>query len=99
MTPEQNLAQAVLEEAVVRLNRYARGQTVGAAREYQEVKAWFEDANDDYLYAFPSVCQILGLDPSAVRGRVFQDLASALALHTGHHTRRPKKRIEAEGRV
>ena len=75
-SPAQALARAILEDAVTCLFRYAKGKRVKVRSEFEEVRQWFESPDDEYLYAFCSICQILGYSPSAARAEVFHTLHS-----------------------
>ena len=75
-SPAQALARAVLEDAVMCLFRYGKGKRVNVNPEFEEVRQWFESPDDEYLYAFRSICQILGYSPSAARAGIFNTLHS-----------------------
>jgi hypothetical protein len=69
MTPELRLFHAVLEQALLDLDRTRhRPQRRGAKA--AEVQRWFQSHDTTWPFAFESVCATLGLDPSAVRRRV-----------------------------
>jgi len=75
-SPAQSLARAVLEDAVTRLFRYAKGKRVKISPEFEEVREWFESPDDEYLYDFCNICKILGYSPSAARAGIFHTLNS-----------------------
>jgi hypothetical protein len=66
--PEKMLMLAVLEDAIncFQVNGMAeRGQ---AKKLFDETVDWFLDENDDWIFSFGSVCEILQLNPEYVRG-------------------------------
>jgi hypothetical protein len=68
-TPELRLVAAVLEEALQCIGRYARSRSA-PRREFREAYAWFFDQEQEGPFAFETVCDLLGLDPLAVREQV-----------------------------
>jgi hypothetical protein len=69
MTPELRLHHAVLEQALIDLDRTrTRPQRRGAKA--AEVLRWFRSADTTWPFAFESVCATLGLDADAVRRSV-----------------------------
>ena|SRR5215813_7669701 len=70
LTPQLKLRAAVLENAFHDLNRQA---VVTDGRYYRlqaEVREWFESDDRDWPFSFVNLCDDLGLDPKAVRGRL-----------------------------
>ena len=65
--PEAALMRAVLEEALLCL----QGRFVSAGRRgqriAQEAEAWFLSEDTHWPFAFISICEVLGLEPVAVR--------------------------------
>lgn len=64
---EYRLLLAVLQDAVACWFRYCRAQDGRDRRLFQEVYEWFWDKEDEWLYAFESICEYLDLDPDAIR--------------------------------
>jgi hypothetical protein len=65
--PEAALMRAVLEEALMCLQGHfglmgRRGQRLA-----QEAEAWFLSEDAHWPFAFISICEVLGLEPAAVR--------------------------------
>jgi hypothetical protein len=67
---EQRLMVAVLERALIDLQRSAGARTPRARRLADEVDAWFAADDEDWPCSFLRICHALGLDASAVRSRV-----------------------------
>jgi hypothetical protein len=65
--PEVSLIEAILEDAVRCLQRVSRGVT---HRQFLEAFEWFESNRCDWPFAFVNVCDVLGMDPAAVRTRL-----------------------------
>ena len=70
LPPEKRLMLAVLEGALLDLQRSAGASTPRARRLADEVDAWFAADDEGWPCSFLNVCQALGLDVSAVRTRV-----------------------------
>src|SRR3989442_8376217 len=67
LPPEKRLMLAVLEGALLDLQRSAGVRTARARRLADEVDAWFAADDEGWPCSFLNVCQALGLDVSAVR--------------------------------
>jgi len=67
---EKRLMLAVLEEALLDLQRSAGARTSRARRLADEVEGWFAADDEGWPCSFLNVCQALGLDVSGVRTRV-----------------------------
>jgi hypothetical protein len=79
LPPEKRLMLAVLEGALLDLQRSAVARTPRARRLADEVDAWFAADDEGWPCSFLNVCQALGLDVSAVRTRVARWQRTALA--------------------
>lgn len=65
--PEKRLMIAVLEAAVVDLQKYATTSTGRGRRLFADAEAWFSSTDDDEPFGFESICHALALDPSFIR--------------------------------
>ena len=79
LPPEKRLMLAVLEAALLDLQRSAGARTPRARRRADEVDAWFAADDEGWPCSFLNVCQALGLDVSAVRTRAARWRTEALA--------------------
>jgi hypothetical protein len=70
LPPEKRLMMAVLEGALLDLQRSAGARTPRARRVADEVGAWFAADDEGWPCSFLRICHALGLDASAVRNRV-----------------------------
>ena len=70
LPPEKQLMMAVLEGALLDLQKSADARTPRARRLADEVGAWFAADDEGWPCSFLRICHVLGLDASAVRSRV-----------------------------
>ena len=70
LSPEKQLMLAVLEGALLDLQKSAGARTPRARRLADEVDAWFAADDEGWPCSFLRICYALGLDASAVRSRV-----------------------------
>lgn len=88
---ELNLFAAVLIDAIIRYQNGCRGGSRQVYRQYLEAKAWIESRDTSSLFAFESVCDVLGLEPDAIRRRLSVLRRSgdqALSVGERRHSRR-----------
>jgi len=69
-SPEMRLVLAVFEDGIRAATRRPDAGRRRQQRLYREARAWVEDDDRAWPFAFANVCELLGLDPSAVRQRV-----------------------------
>jgi hypothetical protein len=77
-TPEVKLMLAVLKDAIDCYLKYVSVKQRRARKLSDEAQQWFFSNEDDWLYNFESVCDILNLDPDYIR--------RALLRHKQEHT-------------
>jgi len=66
--PERRLMAAVLEDAVACLSVNPTACSRRQARDFMEAQAWINEIEEsDWVFSFPSVCELLGIDPSYLR--------------------------------
>jgi len=70
LPPEKRLMLAVLEAALLDLQRSAGARTPRGRRLADEVDAWFAANDDGWPCSFLRICDALGLDAAAVRTRL-----------------------------
>lgn len=68
--PEMDLVAAVLEDALRCIARYAGTKSPRRQREFLEACRWIWRDSCDWPFAFNNVCDLLGLNASAVRQHV-----------------------------
>ena len=69
-TPEEALAAAVLEDAILCIRKYRRVGKGSGQRLYREAADWFLSEQQDWPFSFEKVCAYLKLDPDCVRRAV-----------------------------
>jgi hypothetical protein len=70
--PEVALMQAVLEEAMVCLQGHFGLMGRRGRRLAQEAEAWFLSEDAHWPFAFISICEVLNLEPTAVRAALLR---------------------------
>jgi hypothetical protein len=65
--PEYRLLWAVLQEAIETYMKYAPATGRRGQRLFREAEEWIMQDDDLWLYSFPNVCHVLGLDPGYIR--------------------------------
>lgn len=71
--PEQRLMIAVLYDALHCVIKYRCASDREGRRIFREAAGWMLSEETDWPYSFESICQILELDPNAVRQRLAVD--------------------------
>ena len=67
LEPEKALLLAILEDAIHCYRKFAGSRSPAGRAQFCEAEAWLMGGGDDGVFAFDSVCEILGLDPEYVR--------------------------------
>ena len=79
---EVRLAAAMFEDALRCLTRNISTRSGPRWKELVDACDWIWDERRDWPFAFVNVCELLGLDPIAVRGRL--ELLVARRARRGH---------------
>ena len=74
--PEAALMRAVLEDALLCLQGHFLATGRRGQRLAQEAEAWFLSEDVHWPFAFVSICEVLGLEPVAVREALLRDCSS-----------------------
>jgi len=77
-TPEIKLIAAVLEDAIDCYLKYHTAKSRRGKRIFSEAAQWILDRNDDWLFGFDNICEMLKLDPNYVRRIVKQSAQERL---------------------
>ena len=64
---EQLLMLAVLEDAVTCYQRYVGSRDSYGRQLFEEADEWFSSPDQSSLFAFESICDVLGIDPGYLR--------------------------------
>lgn len=85
--PEKALMFAVLVEAVDTYQRFAFSDSSRGRLLFREAEAWLWGEKPDSVFAFRSICEVFGLDPSFLRHGLMQFTA------TRQRNMSPRKKI------
>ncbi len=82
------LMMAILEDAILCIERGRRRRHPGTRRLAAEAETWVRSDSRDWLFSFASICDVLGFDVDALRVRLLSGVE-----HPAH--RRPPDRHHA----
>lgn len=74
--PEMRLVAALLEDAVNCIVDNAGACSRERRKEFFKAYEWIWEDRSDWPFAFVNVCEVLGLDPTAVRERLISFVAN-----------------------
>jgi len=74
--PEMRLAAAIFEDAWQSVAEAASDRRGRHGREFREARDWFLDDGRSWPFAFLNLCELLALDPNAVRQSLRDHLAA-----------------------
>ena len=77
-TPEIKLIAAVLEDAIDCYLKYCSAKSRRGKRIFAEAAQWILDRDDDWLFGFDNICEMLKLDPNYIRRVVKQSAQERL---------------------
>ncbi|MBI2090932.1 MAG: hypothetical protein HYT78_19690 [Deltaproteobacteria bacterium] len=67
LDPEKMLMLAVLEDAVFCIQKNLRSTSRKGQRLMQETEDWIGEEDDEWLFSFNNICEVLGLDARYLR--------------------------------
>jgi len=67
LEPEKSLLAAILEDAVQEYRKYSRAHDADGKKRFREAEEWIMRGDNDWIFCFDNVCELLGLDPEYVR--------------------------------
>ena len=79
-TPEIRLIAAVLEDAIDCYLKYCSAKTRRGKRIFTEAAQWIFSRDDDWLFSFDNICEMLKLDPDYIRRVLRQNSQEGLRL-------------------
>lgn len=82
--PEKMLMLAVLEDAINCFQVNVMAERGKAKKLFDETVDWFLDENDDWIFSFGSICEVLRLNPEYVRGGLLRWKEKKLARANTH---------------
>jgi hypothetical protein len=85
-TPEIRLIAAVLEDAIDCYLKYSSAKTRRGKRIFTEAAQWIFNRDEDWLFGFDNICEMLKLDPGYIRRVLGQNAQERLPLNepSGH---------------
>jgi hypothetical protein len=90
--PEKSLLAAILEDAVQEYRKYSRAYDANGKSRFREVEEWFMGRDNEWVFSFENVCELLGLDPEYVRGRLREDQVRSAEEKPVLHSDRTRRR-------
>lgn len=82
LEPEKKLMLAILEDAVACFQKYFSARDGKGKALFREAEQWIEGASSTSIFAFDSVCEMLGFDPDYLRRGLVAWRDKALAQPT-----------------
>lgn len=70
LEPEKTLLLAILEDAIHNYRKYILAQDRVGQERFAEAEHWIMHAEDDWIFSFKNVCELLELDPEYLRHRL-----------------------------
>lgn len=67
LQPERRLMLAVLEDAIMCLQRYLHAKGGKEQKLHEDAVSWIFDESDNGVFCFENVCEVCGLDPDYLR--------------------------------
>jgi hypothetical protein len=67
LEPEKALLLAILEDTIRDYQKYKSARDKFGRERFQEAEAWIIAKENDWIFSFENVCELLGLDPSYLR--------------------------------
>jgi hypothetical protein len=89
LLPEKALLMAILQDAIDCYRKHI-GARAGGKRMLDEAERWIMNDEDDWIFSFSSVCDLLDLDPRFIRRRLLNEKG-----HLGAELRQHKHRRHA----
>ncbi len=76
LEPEKMLLFAILEDAVHCYRKYSEAKDRAGKERYREAQQWIMRGENDWIFSFDNVCELLGLDPQYVRQGLLESSAN-----------------------
>ncbi|MEO8602106.1 MAG: hypothetical protein ABI629_05975 [bacterium] len=75
ISPERALALAVLQEAVVDLEKYRFATRRRQQRLFWEAYQWIASNDQRWPFSYVNLCELIGMDPDSARKRLLGEMA------------------------
>jgi len=86
--PERRLMLAVLEDAINCFQANLMAQGKRGKKLFNEAEDWIMEQDNDWMFSFVSICEILRLNPEYVRQGLLQWKEKTLRRNPTRHSRR-----------
>jgi hypothetical protein len=80
IAPERALALAVVEQAVIDLEKHRFAKRRRQQRLYMEAYNWVTSGDRSWPYSFVNLCEVLDINPNVLRTRLLGDAAPAVVV-------------------
>ncbi len=94
LEPERVLLLAVLEDAIHCYRKFANAHDRAGRAQFHATEQWIMGGGNEWIFAFETVCEFLGLDPDYVR-RAFRESAPKAAAENRDRPRRHARHRQA----
>ena len=88
--PEKRLILAVLEDAINCFQVNVIAQNARRKKLFNETEDWIMEQDNDWIFSFVSICEVLGLNPEYVRRGLLRWKEKKLARNPTLHSRGKK---------
>jgi hypothetical protein len=89
---EKSLLAAILEDAVQEYRKYSRAHDPNGKKRFREAEEWIMCGDNDWIFSFDNVCDLLGLDPDYVRRGLCETLGTLAEEEKRLHRDRMRRR-------
>ena len=89
LLPDKALLMAILRDAIECYRKHLSARNRGGKRMLYEAEQWIMNDEDDWVFSFGNVCDLLGLDPRYIR-RLLLDEKRRQATESRHYKDRRK---------
>ena len=94
---ERRLMAAVLQDGIETFHKYAFAEDETGRELFEEARRWVDHPNDHSLFAFTTVCDVLGIEPDYLREGLHtwieQNQHCKLRIHA-RHLEDPRRRVQ-----
>ena len=67
LEPEKNLLIAILQDAIHDYRKYCRARDPEGKGHFREAQKWIMAGDNNWIFSFNYICELLGLDPDYIR--------------------------------
>ena len=67
LEPEKALLVAILDDAIHQYRKYKNARDTAGKERFRETEEWIKSEDNDWIFSFNNICELLGLNPDYVR--------------------------------